>query len=141
VRAEAGWHIAPVVTETLRLESYGGTWLPLPSRRVTAISAVRDLSTGSPVSVSGWVQLGSQLYLSRFGWSVGVVEVDVTHGYASTPLDLYPVVAARAAAAPRPPGVSQSSTSVGPFSESQTFRAGAVSDPVVARYALLAGVA
>ena len=41
VRADAGWHIAPVRTETLYLTGHGGAYLPIPSRRIVSVSAVR----------------------------------------------------------------------------------------------------
>jgi hypothetical protein len=137
VRAEAGWHIAPVVTETLLVDSYGGYLLSLPTRRVAAITAVRGV-TGE---LGTWTHLGSGLY-RRSGWPVGVLEVDLTHGYAEIPSDLLPVVAARASGVtnPRDPALVQ--RSVGQVQESYRQDGGAhLSDPAVARYAVPAGVA
>lgn len=141
VRADAGWHIAPVVTETLTVDSNGGALLVLPTRRIVSVTAVRDVTTGSDV-VSGWTRSGGYLYRSR-GFPAGVLEVDLTHGYAFTPPDLLPVIAdyARRVGDPRDPGVA--SRSVGQVSESYRTD-GATSTtvtPALARYAVPAGVA
>ena len=40
VRRHCGWHVAPSVTETLRVDGYGGRTLILPSKHVTAIASV-----------------------------------------------------------------------------------------------------
>lgn len=94
VRSEAGWHIAPQRTETLYLVGRGSAYLALPTRRVVEVTAVRH---GSALTehTSGWKILGNSLYLPG-GWTAGPVEVDITHGYDETPLDLYPVIASRA---------------------------------------------
>ena len=38
VRRYCGWHVAPSITETLRLDGYGGRVLTLPSKHITAIA-------------------------------------------------------------------------------------------------------
>lgn len=142
VRAEAGWHIAPVQAETLTVDSYGGYLLILPSRRVVSVTAVRDVTTGSEV-LTGWSRMSGGLY-RRTGWPAGVLEVDLTHGYDTTPLDLLPILAARTTSVMDPRDMSVASYSVnrGPFGESKTYREGASGmDPVIARYAVPAGVA
>lgn len=143
VRAEAGWHIAPVVTQTLYLQSFGGRFVTLPSRRVVSISAVRSGAT----TYTDWTLEPGRLYRPGYyygGWPVGVIEVDLVHGYDEVPADLLPVIVNRVrnAGNVRDPGVQQRSTTRGPFSESETYRDGGITtDPTVARYALLAGVA
>jgi hypothetical protein len=144
VRAEAGWHIAPKVTETLTVASYGGNLLTLPTRRLVSVTAVRDVSTGSPVTLTDWTRIGLALYRGTTyrwstGWPVGTLEVDVVHGYDTTPRDLLPVIVARVNSATTVGAVQQRSYTVGGISESETYRD--ETDPVLARYALISGVA
>lgn len=140
VRADAGWHIAPVVTETLTVDSFGGQLLVLPTRRITAVTAIRNVTDGTEV-VTGWRRMTTGIY-RRAGWPIGTIEVDLSHGYAKTPLELLPVIARRVSQAPREPGLASHSITRGPFSESSSYRGGASGlDPVVARYAVPAGIA
>lgn len=95
VRRVAGWHIAPVVTETLTLDSEGGRTLLLPSLRVTSVTEVRDVSSSTPRVLTDW-RLSSSGMLSRpGGWPEGfsTVEVDLSHGYDEWPSELLRVVA------------------------------------------------
>ena len=92
IRAACGWHVAPLVTETLRLDVDSPTLtLVLPSKRVTAISAVRDMTGAAPVAITGfaWSRNGL-LTLSGGRWpcGLGAIEVDLTHGYDACPADL-----------------------------------------------------
>lgn len=140
VRAEAGWHIAPVRTETLYLTGTGSPYLSLPSLRVVSISAVR-YGPYLTEYTSGWTFTGGGLYLSS-RWTVGPVEVDIVHGYDETPIDLLPVIANRAQAmADSRDQAVQSMTQVsGPFTNTYRYGgSGTESMPLdsrVARYAL-----
>ena len=142
LRADAGWHIAPVVTETLTIASNGGSLLILPTRRIVSLSAVRDVTTGS-TAVTGWTRLGGGLWLGYRGFPAGLLEVDLTHGYETMPADLLPVVAdyARRVSDTRDPGLA--SRTVGPFTESYRDLGGATVtlSPALARYAVPGGVA
>lgn len=140
VRSEAGWHIAPVVTETLRVKSWGGTDLVIPSLRILSVTAVRY---GLVTYVGDWTLLPDGLY-RRSGWPVGVIEVDLIHGYDATPAELLPVIVQRVKSSTIATNVSQRSTTRGPFSESETYReqaASAATDPTVARYSVRLGIA
>jgi hypothetical protein len=137
VRSEAGWHIAPVVTETLQVTSYGGQLLPLPTRRIVTITQVRG---SDAVAITGWTKMSMGVY-RKSGWPIDVLSVDLTHGYDETPADLLPIVVQRVKATSVPSNVSQRSTTTGPFAESETYRDVSSRDPVVSRYAVLPGVA
>ena len=89
VRAEAGWHIAPVVTETLRINTWGGYDLRIPSLRIVSISEIRV--DGVAYDASDWSAIPYGIYRYA-GWPTGVVEVDLVHGFDDTPLDLLPVL-------------------------------------------------
>ena len=104
VRAEAGWHIAPEVTETLRVFSEGGTALVLPTLKYT-VTAVRDTSGDTPEVLTGWTDRGSGILLKSY-WPVGhMLEVDLVHGYEICPPELLPVIAHRVQAS-RSPGAN-----------------------------------
>lgn len=95
IRREAGWHIAPEVTETLIVDSIGGRILILPTLHLVSVSQVRD---GDGSVLTGW-RMSKRGMLSRSsGWPAGfgAVEVDVVHGHKTCPAELLPVVASRA---------------------------------------------
>lgn len=138
VRGEAGWHIAPLVTETLTVLSWGGQFLPIPSGRIVSVSAVRDVS--GPTTLTDYMLLPGTIF-RQAGWPAGAIEVDLTHGYEETPDDLFPVLAARARAVVDNPNVRQRSSQIDDYSEAVTYRDTTPSDPVVSRYAVPGGVA
>lgn len=89
VRSAADWHIAPEVTETIFVPSRGGYGLPLKSRRIVSVAAVRN---GSDTLADWSMYPGGMLY-RRQGWPVGVLQVDLTHGFSACPPALLPVIA------------------------------------------------
>jgi hypothetical protein len=134
VRSDAGWHIAPVVTETITVRSYGGRELLLPSRRVVSVASVGTLTD--------WVLQSEGVLYRHVGWPVGVLEVTFTHGFGSVPVELLPVLAARAAGAARLRDPAVSATSVGQVQVSyRDTTATIATDPVIARYSVRVGVA
>lgn len=89
VREYCGWHIAPVVTETVVLDGPGCDILTLPTQRLVDIEDVTN--DGSPVDVAGdWSRAG----IVRGRWTNkfrGVTAV-ITHGYEDWPADLLGVL-------------------------------------------------
>jgi hypothetical protein len=143
IRSEVGWHIAPVVTETLSLWSNGSHNLLLPSLRVVSVQSV----VAAGVAVTAF-QVAPGCLLQRFGyypaglgswyqppllrWPVGPVDVTLTHGFDSAQ-DLIPAIAARLFALTRDRSVQVQTD--GPFST--TYRADVETDggdPAVSRY-------
>lgn len=92
VRSECGWHIAPVVTETVTLDTGGSTVVLLPSLLVSSVTAVRD---EDGVVLTGWKSRPNGVLRYTGGWPE-VIQVDITHGYATCPPELIAVVAERA---------------------------------------------
>lgn len=97
VRSECGWHVAPVITETLTLDGNGGSVLLLPSKRVkTLISVINDgvdVTAQVDHSRAGILELAS-------GWTsrLGKVIISLEHGYEFVDVpDVAGVVAALAA--------------------------------------------
>lgn len=145
VRARAGWHIAPVRTETVILSHFGGSpWLVLPTRRLVSVNAIRV--NGVAASSSTFQVYGSGMVLKQRswlrGWDAGTIEVDLTHGYPACPDELLSLVASlsRSDAWARDPSIA--SVTRGPFSESYRADASGLLDgQVLERYTLPAGVA
>lgn len=99
VRDEAGWHIAPEVTETLTVWSEGGVALLLPSLRVVSVSEIRDVTGDTSEVLTGWEDRGSGILYRATGWPVNRrLEVDLVHGHTTVPKALLPVIAHRAQA-------------------------------------------
>jgi hypothetical protein len=95
LRREVGWHIAPVVEETLTLDSLGGRTLILPTRKIVQVTQVRDVSDAATVVLTGWRKSSKAGLLHRWcGWPRGFesVEVDLEHGFAETPKELLAVI-------------------------------------------------
>lgn len=103
IRAECGWHIAPVVTETLTLNSDGAPELLLPSLNVREVTAVRTVKgndiTATPATHwnprTGWSTEGVLYLAGGFPRGLRTVEVDLVHGYDKAPADLLRLVATR----------------------------------------------
>jgi len=86
IRLWCGWHIAPVITETLALDGEGSASLNLPSGHVVDVTALRVDGVTQPVgewdwSTAGMIRLRRGLFPDRFR----CVQVDLTHGYAQAP--------------------------------------------------------
>lgn len=77
VRALCGWHVTPVVTETIKVDGDGGPLLVLPSLHVTDVASVSI--AGAEVAAPAWASHG----VIRGCWPAGTrnVEVTLTHGY------------------------------------------------------------
>lgn len=89
VRALCGWHVAPVVTETVTVETGGSAVVLLPSLRVVSVSEVRD-EDGNVLT--GWKVRPNGVLRVPGGWP-DVIEVDLEHGHAKCPGELVAVVA------------------------------------------------
>ena len=91
VRRYCGWHVAPSIAETLRLDGYGGRVLTLPSKHVTAIASV-TVGEEDWLDRCDWSEAGTVLLRSgRWPDAPGAISVGLTHGWAS---DEVPEVAA-----------------------------------------------
>lgn len=98
IREYCGWHIAPEVTKTLEMDSYGGSVLQLPSLRVVTVTAVTD---ADDAPIEGYSVSKSTGLLRRDGclrWprGYGAVKVTLTHGFESVPDSIAAVLVAMA---------------------------------------------
>ncbi len=109
LRLEVGWHIAPELTETRKVDSWGTSTLLLPTLHLVDVTAVRDVTGDAPEVIEGWKKSDEGILTLASGWPFGLeaVEVDMVHGYATTPLELLPVLADIARSATSDPRVTQ----------------------------------
>lgn len=91
VRRFCGWHVAPSITETVKVDSYGGRVLMLRTKHLTELVSVL-INGVDVIDQVRWSESGI-LTLRGGCWpnEVGAVEVTLSHGYD---LDEVPDVAA-----------------------------------------------
>lgn len=88
VRSWCGWHIAPSVTETVKVEAEGGSVVLLPSLHVTDVTAARDES-GRAVTNYKWRENG----IVRGSWRRDeLYAFDVVHGFDEMPTELQAII-------------------------------------------------
>lgn len=81
IRAYCGWHVCPSVMRTIKVDSYGGQTLILPTKHVTDVSSVKILGVERINDVS-WSDAGIiRLNSGRFPDDLRAVEVTMTDGY------------------------------------------------------------
>lgn len=145
IRDACNWHVAPVVTETLTVDSRGGTVLALPTLRLTAVSAVRDVTGTTPVTIDSatyrWSVNGTLIRRHWLCWPSGprAVEVDVIHGYTKCPAALLEWAAEMCRVSGR--GGEVRSQQSGPFGVTYGGQFGQPSAPPIPaeQYRILAG--
>lgn len=132
VRTAARWHIAPQVSMTVSLDvTPCDRWLRLPTGRLVEVSAVRDADSAETVDPSTYRVSRNLGQVKRSEpWPAGYerVEVDMVHGYAETPADLFPVIAQAINLGRRDPTVR--ATSIDDYSV--TYSAGTASTTALA---------
>lgn len=91
IRDYCGWHVAPVIPETLTLDGSGGRTLLLPSKRIQSIMSV--LSDGEDVTERVHLSKRAGMIEIDGAWSreLGGIVIELSHGY---PVDEVPAVAA-----------------------------------------------
>ena len=114
VRAYCGWHIAPSMTQTMTLDSEGGSTLMLPSLHVTDVSSItadgEDLADKADWSVDGMIRLRSGRFPDRFR----AVQVTFTHGFEINEVpDVSSIILSLARRAAAGPGVIASQSANG----------------------------
>jgi hypothetical protein len=85
-RREAGWHVCPVITESLVLDGFGGRALLLPTMNIVAVANI--VNNGNPVDptiVTTAGRVGWLLFISQGCWSYRYagVTLDLTHGFTA----------------------------------------------------------
>jgi hypothetical protein len=89
VKAYCGWHVAPSLSETVKVEGDGSRVLLLPSLHVTGVSEVRDEDN---TVVTGWKVRENGV--ARGCWTPETLySFDITHGYEEMPGEVAEIVA------------------------------------------------
>lgn len=81
IRGACGWHVAPIITETLVLDGSGGPSLLLPSLRVRSIASVTNDATDVTDNVKYSRRTGVLTLASGWSCDVGSIEITMTHGF------------------------------------------------------------
>lgn len=83
IRDYCGWHVAPILEETLTLDGTGTDTVLLPSRRVVAISDVKVGDTSLDPSTYEW-SLDGLLRCRRGCWPdrYRILTVELEHGFS-----------------------------------------------------------
>ena len=93
IRDACGWHIAPVVSETVTVDVKGSGVVVLPTRMLVNVTEIRDVSGSAPVvlPLTGWLWQSSGVLESK-SWTRGCrrLQVDISHGYTKCPASLLP---------------------------------------------------
>lgn len=99
VQDYCGWHIAPVLTETITVDSENGHTLHLPTLRLVDLVSVKvdgeDVTESLRFSKHGMVEWKSPC--RRFPRGFGRIEVTMRHGFEKMPAGVSAVVSSRAA--------------------------------------------
>jgi hypothetical protein len=91
-RRDVGWHVSPVVEQTVTLDGPGSRILNLPSRRVISLTGVKEDGVALTLTDLTWSAGGPPGFLERpvsvrkrsSGWwtcDYQAVEVSMVHGY------------------------------------------------------------
>lgn len=94
IRGAAGWHIAPTVEQTMRLDGRGGSLLHLPTLHLVEVLEVTQL--GVPIALTSIdFSRAGMLQLLHGCWStrLGSIEVRIKHGFPTCPPALFRTVA------------------------------------------------
>lgn len=92
VRTECEWHIAPVITQTVRIRTGGRGVVLLPTLKLVDVLTVTS-SQGEPITGYDFYDHG---VLERAAGFPPVIDVEFTHGYTTCPEALFPIIAERA---------------------------------------------
>ena len=123
VQSEAGWHIAPSKTETLRVAVRGADRIVVPTLMLTSVTSATTVATSdtpaTALTIDRFTAWGT-IYVSTpdtWPWYDLSADVDfvITHGYATCPEDLL-LALQRAAQSAAPAGVPGGRLQAGPFS-------------------------
>lgn len=104
VRSACGWHIAPSVTETVKVEGDGSRVLLLPTLHLTAVTEIRD-EAGEVVS--GYRIRENGIVRGRVWRNDELYSLDITHGYDAWPPELQEIIERLGDAAGTPGSIVQ----------------------------------
>ncbi len=117
LRAACGWHIAPTRDETITLDVLPyQRIIRVPTLALVSVDEIRDMTAdpdyGVAIDPTTYDVSLKHNKIRRHGYwphGYGALQLDITHGYASVPADLLPVIAESATRIRR----DQTATSMG----------------------------
>lgn len=131
IRRDCNWHIAPVVTETVKVKCRNPWFLVLKTLRIVSVTSV----TGDDsVAVTGFTVEDPATLCPPVNswWVVGrTYTVVLSHGYDSAP-DLLPVVASRCQRQVQDSSLTQRSETVGQRTSSESYNVGRMTEELAA---------
>lgn len=84
-RRYCGWHVSPVLTETLTLDGFSSSYLVLPTLKVVSLNAITE--DGAPVDLSEVKQSACEpgILTRAQRWRAGYsnITVDLAHGFTA----------------------------------------------------------
>lgn len=105
IRLTCGWHITPIVEETLILDGTGGAVMQIPSGKVHDVLSVKAL--GEPVEVdwsaAGMIEARTGCFPAKFR----SVEVTLRHGHPAAPAVAAVIIQAVLGASASPMGATR----------------------------------
>lgn len=87
VRRYCGWHVSPVITETITLDGPGGLYLAMPTLKVVSINGITE--DGTVLDLADVLpSADAPGILGKRGWGCwkrgfSAIQVDLTHGYSA----------------------------------------------------------
>lgn len=96
LRSQAGWHIAPEITQTIEIDiRQGQRVVLLPSLHVVKVTEIVNADDGTVLGAGTWrLRKGSSTLFRHEGWPE-TIEVTLTHGHAECPPELLAPLAER----------------------------------------------
>lgn len=105
IRSYCGWHIAPVVTETIRVDGSGTSVQMLPTLRLASLTSISNDGVEIPSpewSESGMVRLPGgwrfganyECHAARWSRHLRGVEATIVHGFDECPAEVKAVASA-----------------------------------------------
>jgi hypothetical protein len=94
IRGYCGWHIAPVVTEDIKVDGSGGGLLLLPTRFLSNVTGVINDDVVVLDEDVHWSPRGTVRIANRGTWTLstyGSVQMTITHGYEDFPPEVLAV--------------------------------------------------
>ncbi len=98
VRSYCGWHIGPVVTETLAVDGDGATSVNLPTLRLVSVTSLTVDGVTAEADSFEWAEDGRLRRSGGFGYKLLGVRAVVEHGLDGFPDDVAAVVCSLAGA-------------------------------------------
>ena len=132
VKNYLGWPVSPRLERTVIVDGPPTHKLALPTLDPDAfVMEVRDVTSDTPVVLTGWRKLNTPILFRSAGWPCGEasIEIDLRDGYTDLPPDLLPMIANACASQGSATGGTLKTVRVDDYSEEYDTSATAASGP------------